>query len=179
MLPEDTHPNPYPSPDDPDPKIPPLPEYFLRYSNNWRAGVRQFQADLESGRYDPEWLRQAEEASAQRAAGKFDKFKEREYEEFWGQKQNFDKSLAAGQSSQVKLRTLIDQGLVREGDVWKYSRFIGLGANKILIEKEVKVWSTSMIASVWAILNACIDTINRWPTNDICYSPWSTCVSLQ
>lgn len=139
MLPEDVHPNPYPSPDDPDAKIPPLPESFLRYSNNWRDGVRQFQLDLGSGRYDPEWLRQAEEASAQRAAGKFDKFKEREYEEFWGQKQKLDRNLLAGQSSQVKLQTLTEQGVVREGDVWRYSRCVTQGSNKILLEKEVQV----------------------------------------
>ncbi|KAH8431367.1 uncharacterized protein LDX57_009025 [Aspergillus melleus] len=141
LLPEDVHPNPHPSEDDPDAKIPPLPESFLRYSNNWRDGVRQFQLDLESGRYDPEWLRQAEQASAQRAAGKFDKFKEREYEEFWGQKQTFDRNLAAGQSAQVKLQTLMQQGIIREGDVWRYSRCVGQGANKILLEKEVKIVS--------------------------------------
>ncbi|KAI9036686.1 uncharacterized protein KD926_001581 [Aspergillus affinis] len=141
LLPEDAHPNPHPSEDDPDAKIPPLPETFLRYSNNWRDGIRQFQLDLESGRYDPEWLRQAEEASAQRAAGKFDKFKEREYEEFWGQKQTFDRNLAAGQSAQVKLQTLTEQGVIREGDVWKYTRCVGQGANKILLEKEVKIVS--------------------------------------
>ncbi|PLB49416.1 hypothetical protein P170DRAFT_464844 [Aspergillus steynii IBT 23096] len=141
LLPEDVHPNPHPPADDPDWKIPPLPESFLRYSNNWRDGVRQFQVDLESGRYDPEWLRQAEEASAQRAAGKFDKFKEREYEEFWGQKQKFDRSLAAGQSSQVKLQTLIEHGVVRAGDVWRYSRCFMQGSSKILLEKEVKFLS--------------------------------------
>ncbi|KAA8643291.1 hypothetical protein EYZ11_002328 [Aspergillus tanneri] len=139
LLPEGTHPNPYPPPGDPDAKIPPLPESFLRYSNHWRDGVRNFQLDLQSGRYDPDWLHQAEEAMTQRAAGNFDKFKEDEYEEFWGQKQKLDKTIIAGQSSRVKLQTLVEQGLVREGDVWKYSRAFSKGPGRILVEKEAKI----------------------------------------
>jgi hypothetical protein len=76
----------------------------------------------------------------ERERGKFDRFKEEEFEEFWGQKQKMDKTLAAGQSSQVKLSTLIEHGVVREGDVWKYSRVFGAkGQKKVLVEKEAKV----------------------------------------
>ncbi|GAB1217259.1 hypothetical protein ATERTT37_006495 [Aspergillus terreus] len=140
LLPEDVHPSLHPSPDDPDAKIPPLPQTFLRYSNNWRDGVRQFQLDLQLGRYDPEWLRQAEEASQQRAAGNFDKFKEQEFEEFWGQKQKVDQRLASGESSQVRLTTLVEKGIIQKGDVWRLSRtFTNGGKNKVLIEKEAKV----------------------------------------
>ncbi|PLB41125.1 uncharacterized protein BDW47DRAFT_75528 [Aspergillus candidus] len=139
LLPEDTHPNRYPSADDPDAKIPPLPESFLRYSNEWRDGIRQFQSDLEDGRYDPVWVRQAEAAVAERAAGKFDKFKEEEFEQFWGQKQRMDRTIAAGQSSQVKLTTLIEHGVIHEGDVWRYSRSFSRGRNRVLVEKEVKI----------------------------------------
>ncbi|PLN83532.1 Asx homology domain-domain-containing protein [Aspergillus taichungensis] len=139
LLPEDTHPNRYPSADDPDAKIPPLPESFLRYSNEWRDGIRQFQSDLEDGRYDPAWIRQAEAAVEERAAGKFDKFKEEEFEQFWGQKQKMDRSIAAGQSSQVKLSTLVEHGVVRKGDVWRYSRSFSRGRNRVLLEKEVKI----------------------------------------
>ncbi|KAF9891306.1 hypothetical protein FE257_004161 [Aspergillus nanangensis] len=137
LLPEDVHPN-FPA-DDPNSTIPPLPEAFLRYSNNWRAGVRQFQTDLQLGRYEPEWVRQAEEAKAQRESGRFDKFKEDEFEQFWGQKQNFNKKLVAGQSSQVRLETLIEHSIVQEGDVWKYSRAFCQDKNKTLIEKEAKI----------------------------------------
>lgn len=131
------HPNPYAPADDPDAKIPPLPESFLRYSNNWRDGIRQYQLDLQNGRYDPEWIQQAEEARKQRAEGKFDKFKAEEFEQFWGQKQKLDHRIAAGESSSVRLATLVEHGLVREGDIWKYSRSLSKG--KVLVEKEARV----------------------------------------
>ncbi|PWY72336.1 hypothetical protein BO70DRAFT_381866 [Aspergillus heteromorphus CBS 117.55] len=139
LLPDGTHPNPNPPDDDPDAKIPPIPEYFLRYSNNWRDGIRQFQDDLQHGRYDPVWQREAHQAMEERLAGKFDKFKEEEFEQFWGQKQRMDKSQVAGQSSQVRLKTLINQGVVRERDVWKYSRVFSKGHQKIHVEKEARI----------------------------------------
>lgn len=122
-------------------KIPPLPESFLRYSTHWRDAVRQFQTDLENGRYDPEWQRRAKEASRQRAEGRFDNFKEKEFEQFWGQKQRVAQGVSAGESSQVKLETLVHEGIIRVGDVWKFSHTFGKGRGKprIFIEKEAKV----------------------------------------
>ncbi|KAL4927475.1 uncharacterized protein BDV17DRAFT_266326 [Aspergillus undulatus] len=139
LLPSDTHPNQNPSPDDPDAKIPPIPEEFLRYSNNWRDGIRNFQLDLQNGRYDPQWMREAEEAVQQRATGNFDKFKEQEFEEFWGQKQKMDRYLAAGESSKIKLSTLIEHDIIRKGDIWKWSRAFGRGKTSVLIEKEARI----------------------------------------
>ncbi|KAJ0425325.1 Asx homology domain-containing protein [Aspergillus carlsbadensis] len=137
LLPADTHPNLLPPLDDPDAKIPPLPESFVRYGEHWRDGIRHFQLDLQNGRYDPQWVREAEEAVQQRAAGKFDKFKEQEFEEFWGQKQKMDRALTAGQSSAVKLSTLIEHGVVQKGDVWKWSR--SFSRPKTLVEKEARI----------------------------------------
>ena len=94
--------------------------------------------DLENGHYDPKWLKQAEKAVQERADGSFDKFKEQEFEEFWGQKQKFNRSLAAGESSQIKLGTLVEHGVVRAGDIWKFTRSFGRGG-KIVVEKEAKV----------------------------------------
>ncbi|PYI10763.1 hypothetical protein BO78DRAFT_393738 [Aspergillus sclerotiicarbonarius CBS 121057] len=139
LLPDNAHPDPSSLPDDPQAKIPPPPQSFLRYSNEWRDGIRHFQLDLEDGHYDPAWQRQANQAMQERAAGKFDKFKEEEFEQFWGQKQKMDRTLVAGQSSQVKLKTLTDNGAIQEGDVWKYSRCFSKGPAKILVEKEVKI----------------------------------------
>ncbi|ODH45369.1 hypothetical protein ACO22_00093 [Paracoccidioides brasiliensis] len=119
--------------------IPPLPESFVRYSNSWRDAVRQFQIDLQTGRYDPEWQQQAAEAMEERAQGMFDKFKEEQFEEFWGQKQKLDYTVIAGASSKVKLGTLVENGVVRVGDVWRYSRAFGRGGEKILLEKEVRI----------------------------------------
>ncbi|KAJ5248883.1 hypothetical protein N7468_000334 [Penicillium chermesinum] len=139
LLPADTHPNPEPNPDDPSSGIPPLPDSFVRYSNNWRDGIRQFQLDLQNGRYNPEWLRQAEEARIQRENGEFDAFKEREFEEFWGQKQKLNKSLLSGESSRVSLEALVDAGVIQIGDVWRFEHAFGKGDDRVLVEKEARV----------------------------------------
>ncbi|RAO65011.1 uncharacterized protein BHQ10_001023 [Talaromyces amestolkiae] len=139
LLPAHIHPNPDPDPNDPEAKIPPLPETFLRYDNNWRAALRNFQSDLESGRYRPDWQRQAKQAVQERAQGKFDDYKEQEFEQFWGQKQKINHGLIAGESSKVKLETLIAHDVVRVGDVWKYCRVFGGKKAQILVEKEVKI----------------------------------------
>lgn len=129
-------------PEDPDSKIPPIPQQFLSYSNHWRSAVRQFQVDLEAGKYDPKWLSQAQQAMEERARGDFDDFKEQQYEEFWGQKQKFNKALAAGESSKVKLKDLIRNNLFRVNDVWKYNRLVKKGRDeKVFVEKECKVFS--------------------------------------
>lgn len=139
LLPAHIHPNPDPDPNDPEAKIPPLPESFLRYDNNWRAALRNFQSDLESGRYRPDWQRQAKQAVHERAQGKFDDFKEQEFEQFWGQKQKINHGLIAGESSKVKLETLIAHDVVRVGDVWKYCRVFGAKKAQVVVEKEVKI----------------------------------------
>ncbi|KAK2803843.1 hypothetical protein FQN50_006850 [Emmonsiellopsis sp. PD_5] len=126
-------------PSDPDAIIPPLPDSFVRYSNNWRDAVRQFQLDLQNGKYDPEWQRQAAEAMEERAQGEFDRFKEEQFEEFWGQKQKLDHAVIAGESSKVKLETLVKEGVVRVGDVWRYSRAFGKSGTKVLVEKEARI----------------------------------------
>lgn len=138
-MPAHIHSNPDPDPENPDHKIPPLPEEFLRYDNNWRSALRNFQSDLEAGRYMPEWQKQAKQAVKERAEGKFDDFKEREFEAFWGQKQKINHGLIAGESSKVKLETLIRQNVVRVGDVWKYCRIFGSKKTGIMVEKEARV----------------------------------------
>ncbi|KAK2773574.1 hypothetical protein FQN53_004112 [Emmonsiellopsis sp. PD_33] len=140
LLPDDIQRLVEPSePSDPNAIIPPLPDSFVRYSNNWRDAVRQFQLDLQSGKYDPEWQRQAAEAMEERAQGEFDRFKEEQFEEFWGQKQKLDHAVIAGESSKVKLETLVKEGVVRVGDVWKYSRVFGKSGVKVLVEKEARI----------------------------------------
>ncbi|RMJ25477.1 hypothetical protein PHISP_03669 [Aspergillus sp. HF37] len=155
LLPEHTHPTADTAATEPDAIIPALPQEFLRYSNNWRDGVRQLQVDLECGRYDPEWLSQADEAMKQRADGKFDKWKNKEFEEFWGQKQKLYCRSYAGEATQVKLETLVEHDVVRKGDVWTYARVFYVGGDRgyaqaffisekgkkssVLVEKEVKV----------------------------------------
>ncbi|KAJ5712693.1 hypothetical protein N7493_009161 [Penicillium malachiteum] len=125
---------------DPNAKIPPLPDSFVRYSNNWRDGIRQFQLDLENGRYDPQWLRQADEARKQREEGAFDSFKEKEYEQFWGQKQKSTNiTTATGEAGKIKLATLIEAGVFHIGDVWRFTYVYGRGADRIYIDKEARI----------------------------------------
>ena len=106
---------------------------------DFRHAIRMYQQDLAAGRYDPEWLRQAAEAMEQRANGDFDKWKENEFEEFWGQKQKLDSKARAGQSGTVKLNRLVEAGLFKEGDIFSYMRTFGRGKGKLTVEKDVKV----------------------------------------
>lgn len=59
---------------------------WLKYSPDWQQAVRLFQVDLKAGRMEPEWLAQAAQAMEERAEGKFDDWKEKNFEEYWGQK---------------------------------------------------------------------------------------------
>ncbi|KAJ6150985.1 hypothetical protein N7470_007579 [Penicillium chermesinum] len=139
LLPADTHPESRTKSGRSKLRNTPLPDSFVRYSNNWRDGIRQFQLDLQNGRYNPEWLRQAEEARIQRENGEFDAFKEREFEEFWGQKQKLNKSLLSGESSRVSLEALVDAGVIQIGDVWRFEHAFGKGDDRVLVEKEARV----------------------------------------
>ena len=116
-----------------------VPMKYFKYDPDWRRLVREFQEDLGAGRYEPEWLEQAAKAMEERARGDFDKFKDDEFEEFWGQKQKTPCKELAGESSSIKLEELVENGVIREGDILSYSRAICKGENRILIEKDAKV----------------------------------------
>ncbi|KAJ5484922.1 hypothetical protein N7539_004910 [Penicillium diatomitis] len=141
LLPADIHPSLELPPDQPNSKIPPLPDSFIRYSNNWRDGIRQFQLDLQNGRLDPEWLRQAESARRKRENGDFDSFKEREFERFWGQKQKTQMHVMSGESSKIKLHQLIEAGVFMIGDVWRFDYVWGKGPERVHVAKEVRIHS--------------------------------------
>lgn len=164
--------------DDPNVKIEPIPDSFIRYSNNWRDGVRQFQLDLQNGRYDPEWLHQAQEARQQRENGDFDDFKEREYEQFWGQKQKVVWNASAGESARVKMKTLIDEGVIQIGDIWKFHYVYGKGSSRMVIEKETRV-SIDLVAPQLDHLLIAIGPWNQWREIDFCGSTWRTSLSSQ
>ncbi|EPS28601.1 hypothetical protein PDE_03547 [Penicillium oxalicum 114-2] len=139
LLPSDIHPASELPSDDLNSKIPPLPDSFIRYSNNWRDGIRQFQVDLENGRFDPEWLCQAENARRKRENGDFDSFKEREFERFWGQKQKTQMNVISGESSKIKLPQLIEAGVFMIGDVWRFDYVWGKGPERVHVAKEVRI----------------------------------------
>lgn len=114
---------------------------WLRYDNDWRHAVRQWQEDLRLGFLGPEWQKKATAASAERAAGHFDKFKQDEFEEFWGQKQKMDYNMRAGASAALKIADLIAGKLFKEGDFWVYSKVFGRGTERTEVVKDCKVRS--------------------------------------
>ena len=103
------------------------------------------QEDLAAGRLEPEWQRQAHEAMKERAEGKFDKFKEREFEEHWGQKQKPQWNYLAGHASKVMLPELLSAGLFQVGDVWCFAHTFGRGKDMFTVAKDCTV-------SIWFII---------------------------
>lgn len=122
-----------------DIELPNIPKAAMKSNSSFRADVRLFQEDLEAGRYDPIWLKDAKVAMEQRANGRFDNWKEKNREEFWGQKQKMDWNANAGESSQHSLGTLVGAGYFEVGDVWVLNRGHGRGKNSVVVEKEAKV----------------------------------------
>ncbi|KAH0556877.1 hypothetical protein GP486_005329 [Trichoglossum hirsutum] len=131
------------SPDNPDAHFRPG---FLKYDNDWKSGIRMYQEDLSNGRYDPEWIRQAEKSMNDRSNGDFDAWKEKEYEEFWGQKQKMAVGVIAGESNKIKLETLVRNDVIQVGDIWVFSRSFNKGKKTgILVEKEATVRSPLIV----------------------------------
>ncbi|KAL9101912.1 MAG: hypothetical protein Q9163_002878 [Psora crenata] len=116
-----------------------VPMEFFKYDADWRRLVREFQEDLGAGRYEPEWQEQAAQAMEERARGDFDKYKDDQFEEFWGQKQRTPWKDLAGESSKIKLEELVEEHIIREGDIFSYARTIGKGKDRVLIEKDAEV----------------------------------------
>lgn len=119
---------------------------FLKYDADFRRGIREFQEDLSTGRLDPEWQAAAAEAMEERARGDYDAYKENNYEEFWGQKQKLAYNMLAGESTSLKLETMVENGRFRVGDEFVFIRAIGRKEKRVLIEKELKVTTNIIIA---------------------------------
>lgn len=122
----------------------PLPNMLkeaLRSNLSFQADVRLFQEDLAAGRYERKWLADAQSSIDKRAAGKFDSWKEKNREEFWGQKQKIAAGALAGESSQHTLPTLVEGQCFMVGDVWRLnrSRMQEKPLKKIVVEKEARV----------------------------------------
>lgn len=66
--------------------LPNIPAQLLARSTALRTDLRLYQEDLAGGRMDPVRRRRAEAAAKERAEGRFDDWKERERELWWGQK---------------------------------------------------------------------------------------------
>ena len=112
---------------------------FLRYDNHWRNGVRLFQEDIAAGRYEKEWIEAAEQAMKDRAEGKFDAWKEEQFEQFWGQNSHIDPAERTQQMAKVTLDAMIRDGEFQVGDVLDYAKTFGRAKNKFLLEKQVTI----------------------------------------
>lgn len=110
---------------------------LLQYDSDWLSYISQFQEDIREGRNDPEWREQAMVAYEQRQQGGLDSFKEKEFEEFWGQKQKLASDVVAGATSKIKLEVLIEKEVIMAGDVLVYSR--NFSDPEFRLEKEVTV----------------------------------------
>ncbi|MCJ1307534.1 hypothetical protein MMC25_001180 [Agyrium rufum] len=116
-----------------------IPQSFLRYDPDWRHALQLFQEDLGAGCYEKEWLAEAAQAVNEVANGDYDDWKEKEFEEFWGQKQKVKYDVVAGETAQIKLEELISAGMFKVGDVWTFVRSIGRGKEAVLIEKDCRI----------------------------------------
>jgi len=94
----------------------------------------EFQDDLTQGRYEPSYIMEAANARKARLEGAADKYKDGQYELFWGQRQQF--SMIAGAAASIKLPELIQKGLLKAGDIWAYRRTF---EKVVTLEKEVTV----------------------------------------
>ena len=120
-----------------------VPITFFKYDPDWRRLVREFQEDLGAGRYEPQWQKEAAQAMEERAAGHFDKYKEDQYEAFWGQKQKPKAEDRAGDSAKIKLPELVEAGRIKVGDDLSFRRAFEKKGDGVqerwMIEKEMKV----------------------------------------
>lgn len=122
-----------------------VPMTFFKYDTDWRRIVREFQEDLGAGFYESQWQKEATQAMEERAAGHFDKYKEDQFEAFWGQKQKLSHEDRAGDSAKIKLSELVEAGRIKLGDDLSFRRNFDKkresGGGKWMIEKEMKVFS--------------------------------------
>lgn len=106
---------------------------FFESNQVFKDSLVEFQDDLFQGRYEPSYLAEAVTARKARLEGVVDKYKDGQYELFWGQRQRGGR--VAGAAANIRLPELIERGLLRAGDIWVYYRKMF----ETVIEKEVTV----------------------------------------
>lgn len=88
----------------------------------FKEAVRNFQNDLGAGKYEPAYISKGKEARRKRLAGDFDSWKDAQFELHWGDKQRLYSEAIAGESSKIRLITLIKHHQFRVGDVFSMRR---------------------------------------------------------
>lgn len=132
-------PNTSPSEANDEEQVPSIPAQRIKTNDSLRSSIRLFQEDLAAGHYEPKWIQDAVKASQKRANGSFDSWKEKNLEQFWGQKQRVLWTAIAGDSAQWSLQDLVKEGLFRAGDVWLLRRAMRKGSTFVCVEKEARV----------------------------------------
>lgn len=117
---------------------------FLEKNSTFKSFINQALNDVVNGLNEPNWLAQAYNAHCKRSYGKFDDFKDKNYEEFWGVKQRLASNAIAGTSAHHNLGEMIDREVVKPGDVFKYSR--SFRNRSMVIKKEAEVGTYAFIS---------------------------------
>ncbi|KAI9674260.1 MAG: hypothetical protein M1829_003807 [Trizodia sp. TS-e1964] len=127
---------------------------LLKYDTNWRNGLRTYREDLGSGRLESWHVKEAADAMEERAQGNFDNWKEREFEEFWGQKQKLPENVQQANenvkqtnempenwpNSKLKASQVFYYGGLIIGDIWRFQKEFRVGVgNYECVTKEAKL----------------------------------------
>lgn len=51
-----------------------------------------------------------------------------------------DMNAAAGEHGRIQLRVLVEAGVILPGDIWRFTFVFGKGENRMVIDKEARVW---------------------------------------
>lgn len=116
---------------------------FFESNQVFKDSLVEFQDDLIQGRYELSYITEAANARKARLEGAVDKYKDGQYELFWGQRQQF--GMIAGAAANIKLPELIQKGLLKAGDIWAYKRTF---EKIVTLEKEVTVCNLSPVYAV-------------------------------
>ncbi|EWC44572.1 hypothetical protein DRE_06653 [Drechslerella stenobrocha 248] len=111
-------------PANPPPRIP-TPILFQNLNNDaFRTAFAELQDDLATGSYEPSYIKKAEEALQARLgplADKVDDMKNKDFEEYWGQKQAVFFGDAGG-ATNITPYELCQRKVFRAGDQFEYKR---------------------------------------------------------
>lgn len=111
---------------------------LLLYDMHWKSDVRIFEENLKDGYCEPEWIEEAQEAISNKVNGKFDNWKLRNFEEYWGQKMTVKNDLI-GNKQKVMLMDLFMVQELQLGDEWTYSRSFGIGNRTTTVEHKFEM----------------------------------------
>jgi len=99
-----------------------LVDGFFERNLTLQDDFRTFQDDLSEGRFLPSFIERAANARKRRLQGEFDKWKDNQYELWWGQNQKLATGMLAGDTTRLKLADMARGRMLFEGDVWLYCR---------------------------------------------------------